>query len=216
MFNFIDDLKTLYSKAGYIKIFDPHALEIGIRKGENVICLSLVDIGKITGHVCPGVTSAYFIAKTAIKALFPNEIPSRENVKIALSAFNDISLVQSLVFDAFPTAKDSDQEGRMFLDPSLDLGDGKYKYIFRRLDTGKTIAITWDKNVAVPPEVKEKMKYYKSFKIREKYEYLDHLEWNTFVNKQVEKIIIDLHVKMLEVEDIENYAFPGEMKFNLM
>jgi hypothetical protein len=216
MFNFLDDLKTLYSRAGYIKIYDPHALEIGIRKGENVICLSLLDIGKITGHVCPGVTSAYFIAKAAIKALFPDEIPSREQIKIAVSKFNDISLVQSLVFDAFPTPVGDDNEGKMFLDPALDIGEGKYKYIFKRLDTGKTISVTWDKKEAVPTEVAEKMKYYKSFKVRDRYEYLDHLEWNTFVNKQVEKIIIDLNQKMLEISEEPNYTFPGEMKFSLI
>jgi formylmethanofuran dehydrogenase subunit E len=216
MFNFLDDLKALYSKAGYIKIFDPHALEIGIRPGENVVCLSLLDIGKLTGHVCPGVTSAYFIAKAAVKALYNNEIPTRENFQVAVSANNDISLVQSMVFDAFPAPEGSGLIGKMFLDPSLNLGDGMLKFIFRRIDTGKTIAVLWNKRIAVPPEVAEKMKYYKELKIREKYEYLDHLEWNTYVNRQVEKIIIDLNQKMIDVEDASDYLFPGEMKLSLI
>lgn len=216
MQNFLDDLKSVYLKAGYIKIFDPHALEIGIRPGDNVVCLSLLDIGKYAGHVCPGITSAFFIAKAAAKALFPGEIPTRENFKIALSKHNDISLVQSIVFDAFPAFEGSDLEGKMFIDKSLDLGNGKYKFIFKRIDNGKTISITWDKKIAVPEDVAEKIKYYKQHKIRERYQYLDHLEWNSFVNKQVEKIILDLNQKMLTVNDEPNYTFPGEMKYNLL
>jgi hypothetical protein len=216
MFNFLDDLKSVYLKAGYIKIYDPHALETGIRPGDNVVVLSLLDIGKITGHICPGVTSAFFIAKAAAKALYPNEIPTRENFKIALSAYNDISLVQSLVFDAFPVPPESGLESKMIFDPSLNLGDKKFKFIFKRIDTGKTISIIWDKNAAVPNEVAEKIKHYKEQKIRARYEYLDHLEWNTFVNKHVEKIIIDLNQKMLTIADEPNYTFPGDMKISLV
>lgn len=217
MFTFLDDLKNLYLKAGYIKIYDPHALEIGIRPNENVVAMSLLDIGKITGHICPGITSAYFIAKAALKALYPEGFGTRENIMIALSAFNDISLVQSLVFDAYPKySEDNSSDGRMFLDKNLALGDNVFKFVFKRLDTGKKIAVMWDKKVAIPPEVAEKMKFYKQNKIREKYEYLDHLEWNTFINKQVEKIIIDLNLKMLTVEDATDYEFPKEMKFTLV
>lgn len=216
MFNFLDDLKVLYSKAGYIKIFDPHALEIGIRPKENVVCLSLLDIGKMTGHVCPGVTSAFFIAKAAAKALYPEELPSRENIIFAASTQNDISFVQTLVFDAQYAHPDSGLDSKFFIDKSLALGDGLLKFVFKRIDTGKTISVTWNKNIAVPPEIKEKMKYYKQFKVRERYEYLDHLEWNSFINTQVEKIIIDLNLKMLEVKEEPDYRFPGEMKISLI
>ncbi|MGB9701478.1 MAG: hypothetical protein ACPL1A_01990 [Candidatus Kapaibacteriota bacterium] len=217
MNNFLDDLKNTYLQAGYIKIYDPHALEIGVRPNDNVINISLYDIGKITGHICPITTSAFFITKAALKALYPEGIPSRENFMVALSKYSDLSLVISFILDAFPRPFDDDfAVSKMFLDKNLDLGNSKFKFIFKRIDTGKTIAVIWDKSVTVPKEVAEKMAYYKNFKIREKYEYVDHLKWNTFVNKHVEKIITDINQKMLTIEDADDYKFPGEMKYNLI
>ncbi len=216
MNNFIDDLKAVYSKAGYIRILDPHALEIGIRPGENVVVLSLIDAGRLTGHICPAVTSAFFIVKSAIKELSPNEIPNREKFLVAVPKYDDMALVFSYVLDAFPAPKDdSDAVPRMFLDKSLGNDKENVKFIFKNIDTDKTICITWKKQVAMPPEIRQKMMEYKNKKIREKYEYLDYLEWNTFINAQVERIINDSSANMLEIEEID-YTFPGQMKMTLV
>lgn len=216
MNNFLDDLKPVYSKAGYIRILDPHALEIGVRPGDNVVVLSLIDLGRLTGHVCPAVTSAYFIVKAALKHLCPNEIPSRENYLVAVPKYDDMALVFSYVLDAFPAPKDDqDATPKMFLDKSLANDKENVKFIFKNISSGKTICITWKKQIAMPPDVRLKMMEYKSKGVRQKYEYLDYLEWNTFVNAQVERIINISSNEMLEVEEIE-YDFPGQMKMSLV
>ena len=216
MNNFIDDLKAIYSKAGYIRILDPHALEIGIRPGENVVILSLIDAGRLTGHICPAVTSAFFIVKSALKNLSPDQIPSREKFLVAVPKYDDMALVFSYVLDAFPAPKDDPEAvPRMFLDKSLANDKENVKFIFKNTDTNKTICITWKKQIAMPPEIRQKMMEYKNKSINGKYEYLDYLGWNTFVNAQVERIINDSSFNMLDIEEIE-YDFPGQMKMSLL
>ncbi len=216
MNNFIDDLKAVYSKAGYIRILDPHALEIGVRPGDNVVVLSLIDLGKLTGHVCPAVTSAYFIVKTALKHLSTDEIPSRENFLVAVPKYDDMALVFSYVLDAFPAPKDDpDYTPKMYLDKSLADDKENVKFVFKNIATGKTICIIWKKQIAMPLDVRKKMMEYKSNGVREKYEYIDHLEWNTFINAQVERIINISHSEMLDIQEIE-YNFPGQMKMSLI
>lgn len=216
MHNFLDDLKNLYSKAGNIHIFDPHALEIGIRPGHHIVVLSLLDIGKLTGHVCPAVTSAYFIIKLALKHLSPDEIPSRENFLVAVPKYDDMALVYSIVLDAFPAAKDDpDATPKMFFDRSLAGDKENVKFIFKNISNGKTVCVTWKKSIAMPPEVREKMMFYKQNPHRKTRDHTNYLEWNTFVNQQVERIIKISNVEMLEIEEVE-YNFPGQMNFNLI
>ncbi len=217
MQNFIDDLKNVYLKAGYIRIFDPHALKIGIRQNENIIQISLSDVAKITGHICPTVVSSFYIVKEALKSLYSDEIPTRENFLVAVPKYDDAALVFSVVLDAFPrAADDTTGTGKMFLDNNLGVDDSKLKFIFKRIDTGKTISVTWDKNIAIPPEVASKMEEYQTKGIRERYNFVDHQRWNSFVNAQVEKIILTLNPKMLTVQDEPDYTFPGEMKYSLL
>ncbi|OGU57315.1 MAG: hypothetical protein A2X64_06285 [Ignavibacteria bacterium GWF2_33_9] len=216
MINFFDNLQDLYLQAGYVEVTDPHAMEIGVKHGENLVSLSLVDLGKMTGHVCPGVTSAFFIAKAAAKALYGTERVARENLKIAVPAYGDLSLVQSIIFDAFPAPEGVGVANKMFFDPSLNLGEGKQKFIFKRLDTGATCSITWDKKVAVPAEVGKNVKSYKSLKNKESVSDHEYAEWNSYINAQVERIITSDNENMLIVNHEENYSFPDEMKFNLI
>lgn len=216
MNNFIDDLKSVYSKAGYIRILDPHALEIGVRPGDNVVVLSLSDLGRLTGHVCPAVTSAYFIVKAALKNLCHDEIPSRENFLVAVPKYDDMALVFSYVLDAFPAQRDdSEATPKMYLDKSLAEDKENVKFVFKNITSGKTVCVTWKKQFAMPLDVRQKMMEYKSKGVRQKYEYIDYLEWNTFVNAQVERIINISNNEMLDIEEID-YDFPGQMKMKLV
>ena len=216
MTNFFDNLEDIYLKAGYVEVTDPHAMEIGVKHGDNFVSMSLMDLGKMTGHVCPGITSAFFIAKAAANALYGTERVARENLKIAAPAYGDISLVQSIIFDAFPAPEGTDVANKMFFDTNLNLGDGKLKFIFRRLDTGATCSITWDKKIAVPPEVGKQVKSYKSIKSKENASNADYAEWNSFINQQVERIIENDHKHMLSVNHDEDYSFPDEMKYSFL
>lgn len=215
MQSYIDEFKPIYAKAGYIRILDPHALEVGIRPGENVVQISLTDVGRLTGHICPAVTSAFFIVKSALKHLSPEETPSRENFLVAVPKYDDMALVFSYVLDAFPAPKDdTDANPQMILDKSLAGDKDNVKFIFKHIDTGKTICVTWKKLIAMPPYVREKMMEFKSNRKREKLNRADYLDWNTYINKQVERIINTSYQEMLELEEIE-YHFPNQMKMSL-
>lgn len=215
MNNFIDDLKSVYIKAGYIKIYDPHALEIGIRPGENIVQLSLIDLGRLTGHICPAVTSAFFIVKAALKHISPDEIPSREDYLVAVPKYDDMALVYSYVLDAYPAAKDDpDSTARMFLDKSLANDRENVKFIFKKIGNHKPIQITWKKGIAMPPDVKAKMIEFKKMGSKQQMDYYDYMKWNSFVNQQVERIINVSSNEMLDIEEVD-YNFPGEMQFTL-
>jgi hypothetical protein len=71
---FFDDIVS-------IKIIDPLSNILGaFDKGEYEF--TFLEIVKSAGHSCPTVAGAYLMTAQALKALYPNELPVRGNIKI--------------------------------------------------------------------------------------------------------------------------------------
>ena len=74
----------LFNTIETIKLQDPLSNFLGtFEKG--IIEFTYLDIVKNTGHSCPTVAGAYLCAREGLKALYPNELPQRGNIKIEFS-----------------------------------------------------------------------------------------------------------------------------------
>ena len=70
-----------YDEVETIKLKDPLSATLGaFEMGEYEF--NYLDVVKSAGHSCPTVAGAYLITKEALKALYPNEMPIRGNIKV--------------------------------------------------------------------------------------------------------------------------------------
>lgn len=70
-----------YDAVEVIKVKDPLSNVLGaFEAGEYEF--NYLDVVKSAGHSCPTVAGAYIITLEALKALYPNELPVRGNVKV--------------------------------------------------------------------------------------------------------------------------------------
>ncbi len=73
---------SFYDKVEKIELFDPLSKVLGSFE-DGKIEVNYIDIVKFAGHSCPTVAGAYLITKEAIKALYPDSLPVRGEIKVA-------------------------------------------------------------------------------------------------------------------------------------
>ncbi len=71
-----------------IVLQDDLALALGTFK-DGVVEFSYLDVVKCAGHSCPTVTGAYLCTLVGLKALYPNSLPKRGEIKVELP--NDVT-----------------------------------------------------------------------------------------------------------------------------
>ncbi len=70
-----------FNKIEVIKVQDPLSAVLGaFAKGEYEF--NYLDVVKSAGHSCPTIAGAYLITAEALKALYPNELAVRGNIKV--------------------------------------------------------------------------------------------------------------------------------------
>ncbi|PHQ65367.1 MAG: hypothetical protein COB99_04455 [Sulfurimonas sp.] len=70
-----------FNEVEVIKVQDPLSAVLGaFAKGEYEF--NYLDVVKSAGHSCPTVAGAYLITAEALKALYPDEMPVRGNIKV--------------------------------------------------------------------------------------------------------------------------------------
>jgi len=75
---------SFFDKVESIKLVDPLSDILGaFDMGEYEI--SFLEVVKSAGHSCPTVAGAYLITSEALKALYPNELPVRGEIKVEFS-----------------------------------------------------------------------------------------------------------------------------------
>ena len=77
------DLPEFFDAAPPITVRDPLARFLGAA-AEGVIEYRYADVVKLAGHSCPTVASAYLMTRAALKALYPDTLPVRGEVRVAL------------------------------------------------------------------------------------------------------------------------------------
>ncbi len=71
-----------FDRVESIRLYDPLAEFLGsFEQGE--IEIHYVDIAKLAGHSCPTVAGAYLITQEALKALYPDSLPVRGEIKVS-------------------------------------------------------------------------------------------------------------------------------------
>lgn len=146
---------TVYNKAGTIRIRDNRASMAGYKAPEDAFFdLALDDVGKYTGHVCAGITSAFIMTKKALAQLYPNgEIPVRGEIRVAVSAPTDhLEVVSYITGIRAEEEKDATKGPDLVVDPSLQGEEGTVAMVFIRKDNGKMVKTTFNKKKLFGPE----------------------------------------------------------------
>ena len=74
--SFFDDIEK-------IVVYDELSQFLGVND-DGIIEFSYADIVKSAGHSCATVAGAYLIAREGLKALYPNELPKRGEIKVEI------------------------------------------------------------------------------------------------------------------------------------
>ena len=137
----------IYKKAGEIKIKDKKADVAGtMLKDKDVFTINLFDIGKFDGHICGCNTAGFIITKNVLEQLFPNEIPIRNSMKIAISEYNR-DMIDAICFITGNRLNQyADKHDEFVVDKSIAGTKGQTVLIFERKDNGKKIKVILDKN----------------------------------------------------------------------
>jgi len=201
---------NIYLKAGIIKIKDPKAVMVGYKTPDNdVFEINLDDVGKFTGHVCPGVTSGFLLTKKALEALFPNnEIPIRGNISIATASRNDLLEVASYIV----RAREKDEEGNgnnsIVIDSTIISEKGTVSLIFKRNDTGKMVKAVFNKAQMMTDEIKNEILPLKKKITEGNATENEKLEFGKKVQKIVKHLIINQPSNVYVIKECNNYKFP--------
>ncbi len=77
------EFPEFYAAAPRIAVRDPLAKFLGAA-ADGVIEYQYADVVKLAGHSCPTVASAYLMTRGALKALYPDALPVRGEIRVEL------------------------------------------------------------------------------------------------------------------------------------
>jgi len=202
------DNSTVYEKAGVIRLRDPKAVMVGYRQpGDDIFEFTLDDVGKYTGHVCAGISSAFLLTRQALEKLYTgDELPVRGQISVVASDHTDHLEVAAYIVRA--TAHGEEKiAGSMEADTSLRIGKGKVVLIFKRLDNGKMVKAIFDKTVLMQGDNMQKMEALKQKVINGTASDVEKKQFAENVQKTVEKIIADTPDGLITVTECTDYVF---------
>jgi len=132
------------------------------------------EASKLAGHSCMVVSSAWMMTKLALEALYPNgEVPVRGQIQIESPGSEDewnigvFGEVMTYITGAAPKtgfsgsvfAKGNPLTTRrnklLFTDEPVGTAPPQMQWVFTRLDTGKSVAVSWN-ITKVQPAISEK------------------------------------------------------------
>lgn len=211
--NNADSLSELFRMAGVIKIYEPLRYLIGeTDSAHSYYEISLLDIQKYHGKVCPGIASGFFMFQDVLKQLYPDgQIPVRGQIAVACSNPNDMMDVAGYILGIRNNIGRGELgHGLLVLDTSLQTHRPKqFVMIFRRLDNGHMVKVTYNK--------------FKIFDTQHEWSFIDeslhkfkHGELNGEQLKKFQEIVhakveyfLKNRVKVYDIEPCTGYKFPG-------
>lgn len=145
-----------FNEVEVIKVQDPLSAVLGaFAKGEYEF--NYLDVVKSAGHSCPTVAGAYLITAEALKALYPNELAVRGNIKVEFQEELEdgvagvISNAVSQITGATDKSGFKGLAGK-FARHSLMEFDANISSSarFTRVDTGKSVDVFYDPSSIAP------------------------------------------------------------------
>ncbi len=207
-----DSLNELFKQAGTIKIYEPLRYLIGeTDSAHSFYEISLFDIQKYHGKVCPGIVSGFFMFQDVLHELYPDgTMPVRGQIAVACSNPNDMMDVAGYILGIRNfIGRGELGRGLLILDTSLQTHHAKqFVMIFRRLDNGKTVKVTYNK--------------FKIFSTQKKWSFIDQslhefksgklhgqqlAKFQNIVHAKVVEFLKN-RVKVYDIEPCNNYNFP--------
>jgi formylmethanofuran dehydrogenase subunit E len=145
--------EDIYKKAGVIKIKDPFALHTGYEADSNgIFFISLKDVAKYHGKVCPGIATGFFMIKQVLDSLYPgNSIPERGDIKVACSRGSDLLDIAGFVTGARSFYGRSEiNKGDLVVDTTLNPHQTKsFAMVFARKDTNLAYKVIFHKELLI-------------------------------------------------------------------
>ncbi|MBK7813089.1 MAG: hypothetical protein IPJ52_01645 [Rhodocyclaceae bacterium] len=140
-----------FAAAPAIRMRDPLAEFLGAAEG-GIIDYRYEDAVRLAGHSCPTVASAFLMTRTALKALYGEELPVRGEIRVDLAQPRDagvtgvIASVATLITGATADSGFHGLAGRfnrrdkLFFAQALKAGELR----FTRLDSGAAVEVRAD------------------------------------------------------------------------
>ena len=148
-----------FTQVEHIILEDELGAFLGTSK-DGIIDISYLEIVKMAGHSCATVAGAYLMAKEGLKALYPNEIPKRGEIKVELKGtLEDNTGVVSMVLSNITGATDNTGflgiMGKFNRRGLLSYGANINSNVrFTRLDTNKSVEVKYNpQNIVSPGEI---------------------------------------------------------------
>ena len=208
---------SLLLEQGIIKVYEPlRAFIAETDSTESYYDISLVDIEKYHGKVCPGIATGFQMFREVLEKLYPNSVPVRGQVAVACSKPNDMLDVASFILGIRNFYGRSELgKGLLVVDTTLSPGVPKeFVMIFKRLDNGKTLKVTFDKYKLMNPEDWPLID--QTVMMFEHHEPIpeDQLErYQKTVHNEVMHILTNgPREGVYKIEEIDNYTFEFENK----
>ncbi len=156
---------AFYEQAPRIRMRDPLAAFLGAAE-DGLLEYAYVDAVRLAGHSCPTVAGAWLMARTALRALYPDEPAERGGITVRMPAAESegvtgvIAQVLTLVTGAAAGNGFHGIGGRFVRQSLLDYATtpGTAAVQFRRRDNGTAVAVELDlSTVPAAPNLRELM-----------------------------------------------------------
>ena len=157
-------LPAFYSHAPRLLVRDPLAELLGAAD-DGLIEYGYPDAVRLAGHSCPTVAGAYLMARTGLRALYPDAVPERGGVVVTMGAAEVegttgvIAQVFTLITGAAANNGFHGIGGQYARHNLLRYGGDRSSIAsFRRADTGDTVHLSMDLSSVPPaPQLRELM-----------------------------------------------------------
>jgi formylmethanofuran dehydrogenase subunit E len=156
---------AFYDQAPRIVMRDPLAAFLGATD-DGMLEYRYIDAVRLAGHSCPTVAGAYLMARTALRALYPDRPAERGGIAVRMPAAEDdgvtgvIAQVLTLITGAAARNGFHGIGGRFVRQSLLEFSDveGATAVQFSRLDNGQAVAVELDlSTVPAPANLRELM-----------------------------------------------------------
>ena len=145
-----------FNEVEVIKVQDPLSAVLGAFVG-GMYEFNYLDAVKLAGHSCPTVAGAYLITSEALKALYPDEMPVRGNIKVEFKENLEdgvagvISNVVSQITGATDKSGFKGLAGKFARHSLMDFDSQiSSSARFTRVDTGKSVDVVYDPSSIMP------------------------------------------------------------------
>ena len=154
---------AFYDQAPHIVMRDPLAAFLGATD-DGMLEYRYIDAVRLAGHSCPTVAGAYLMARTALRALYPDEPAERGGIAVRMPAAEDegvtgvIAQVLTLITGAAARNGFHGIGGSFARQSLLEFADaeGSTAVQFRRRDNGDAVAVELDlTTVPAPANLRE-------------------------------------------------------------